>query len=147
MDGILPLLVATSNDCLDHVYNDGLNANIIIPARASTIDVEHECKTSGVFFLTAKSRSGNDFACNTRFWFYICISTALHCFCAFIYIVNIYLQLDLFNDDTRPPEHISRPTQVNVSQSCFHFLNKLLTSDHIVQVSRLVLINKLHHIR
>ena len=65
MDGILPLLVATSNDCLDHVYNDGLNANIIIPARASTIDVEHECKTSGVFFLPAKSRSGNDFVCNT----------------------------------------------------------------------------------
>ena len=41
MDGILPLLMATSNDCLDHVYNDGLNANIIILARASTIDVEH----------------------------------------------------------------------------------------------------------
>ena len=31
--------------------------------------------------------------------------------------------LDLFNDDTRPSGHISRPTQVNVSQSCFHSLN------------------------
>ena len=30
--------------------------------------------------------------------------------------------LDLFND-TRPSGHISRPTQVNVSQSCFHSLN------------------------
>ena len=79
--------------------------------------------------------------------FYTYVCTALHCFCAFIYIVYIYLQLDLFNDDTRPPEHISRPTQVNVSQSYFHSLNKLLKSDHIVQVSRLVLVNKLHHIR
>ena len=43
--------------------------------------------------------------------------------------------LDLFNDDTRPSGHINRPTQVNVSQSCFHSLNKLLKSDHIVQVS------------
>ena len=31
--------------------------------------------------------------------------------------------LDLFNDDTRTSGHISRPTQVNVSQSCFHSLN------------------------
>ena len=31
--------------------------------------------------------------------------------------------LDLFNDDTRPSGHISRPTQVNVSQSCFHSLD------------------------
>ena len=31
--------------------------------------------------------------------------------------------LDLFNDDTRPSGHISRPTQVNVSQSCFNSLN------------------------
>ena len=31
--------------------------------------------------------------------------------------------LDLFNDDTRPSGHISRPTEVNVSQSCFHSLN------------------------
>ena len=31
--------------------------------------------------------------------------------------------LDLFNDDTRPSGHISRPAQVNVSQSCFHSLN------------------------
>ena len=35
-----------------------------------------------------------------------------------------WIGLDLFNDDTRPSGHISRPTQVNVSQSCFHFLNK-----------------------
>ena len=31
--------------------------------------------------------------------------------------------LDLFNDDTRPSGHISRPAQVNVSQSGFHSLN------------------------
>ena len=31
--------------------------------------------------------------------------------------------LDLFNDDTRASGHTSRPTQVNVSQSCFHSLN------------------------
>ena len=61
--------MATSNDCLDHVYNDHLKANIIILARASTIDVEHECKTSGEFFFPAKSTSGNDFVCNTHFWF------------------------------------------------------------------------------
>ena len=31
--------------------------------------------------------------------------------------------LDLFSEDTRPSGHISRPTQVNVPQSCFHSLN------------------------
>ena len=55
--------------------------------------------------------------------------------------------LDLFNDDTSPSGHISRPTQVNVSQSCFNSLNKSLKSDHIVQVLGLVEVNKLHHIR
>ena len=34
-----------------------------------------------------------------------------------------WIGLDLFNDDTRPSAHISRPTKVNVSQSCFHSLN------------------------
>ena len=34
-----------------------------------------------------------------------------------------WIGLDLFNDDTRPSGHISRPTQVNVSQNCFHSLN------------------------
>ena len=34
-----------------------------------------------------------------------------------------WIGLDLFNDDTRPSGHISRPAQVNVSQSGFHFLN------------------------
>ena len=55
--------------------------------------------------------------------------------------------LDLFNDDTGPSGHISRPTPLNVSQSCFHSLNKLLKFDHIVQVSGLVEVKKLHHIR
>ena len=36
---------------------------------------------------------------------------------------NDWIGLDLFNDDTRPSGHISRPTQVNVSQNCFHSLN------------------------
>ena len=34
-----------------------------------------------------------------------------------------WIGLDLFNDDTYPSVHISLPTQVNVSQSCFHSLN------------------------
>ena len=34
-----------------------------------------------------------------------------------------WIGLDLLNDDTCPSGHISRPTQVNVSQSCFHSLN------------------------
>ena len=37
--------------------------------------------------------------------------------------VNWLVGLDLFNDDTRPSGHISRPTQVDMSQSCFHSLN------------------------
>ena len=43
-----------------------------------------------------------------------------------------WIGLDLFNYDTRPSGHISCPTQVNVSQSCFHSLNN--SSDHIVHV-------------
>ena len=34
-----------------------------------------------------------------------------------------WIGLDLFNDDTHPSGHISRPTQLNVSQSGFHSLN------------------------
>ena len=34
-----------------------------------------------------------------------------------------WIGLDLFNDDTRRSGHISRPTQVNVSQSCFFSRN------------------------
>ena len=49
-----------------------------------------------------------------------------------------WIGLDLFNDDTRPSGHISCPTQVNVSQSCFNYLNKLLKLNYIVQVWRLV---------
>ena len=37
--------------------------------------------------------------------------------------VTVWIGLDLFNDDTRPSGHISRPTQVNVSWDCFHSLN------------------------
>ena len=36
---------------------------------------------------------------------------------------RVWIGLDLFNDDTRPSGHISRPAQVNVSQSGFHSLN------------------------
>ena len=49
--------------------------------------------------------------------------------------------MDLFNDDTCPSGHISRPTQVNVSQSCFNSLNKLLKLNYIVQVWELVEVN------
>ena len=52
-----------------------------------------------------------------------------------------WIGLDLFNDDTRPSGHISRPTQVNVSQSCFNSLNKLLKLNYIVQVWRLAEVN------
>ena len=60
--------------------------------------------------------------------------------------LNAWIGLDLFNDDTHPSGHISRPTHVNVSQSCFHFLNKLVKPGYIVQVWRLVEVNKLHQI-
>ena len=36
--------------------------------------------------------------------------------------VSWLVGLDLFNDDTCPSGHISHPTQVNVSQGCFHSL-------------------------
>ena len=49
--------------------------------------------------------------------------------------------LDLFNDDTCPSGHISRPTQVNVSQSCLNSLNILLKLNYIVQVWGLVEVN------
>ena len=49
--------------------------------------------------------------------------------------------LDLFNDDTCPSVHISLPTQVNVSQSCFNSLNILLKLNYIVQVWGLVEVN------
>ena len=49
--------------------------------------------------------------------------------------------LDLFNDDTCPSGHISRPTQVDVSQSCFDSLNKLLKLNYIVQVWGLIEVN------
>ena len=52
-----------------------------------------------------------------------------------------WIGLDLFNDDTCPSGHISRPTQVNVSQSCFNSLNILLKLDYIVQVLGLVEVN------
>ena len=43
-----------------------------------------------------------------------------------------WIGLDLFNDDTRPSGHISHPTQVNVSQSCFYSLNKLEQLEHLL---------------
>ena len=52
-----------------------------------------------------------------------------------------WIGLDLFNDGTCPSGHISRPTQVNVSQNRFNSLNKLLNLNHIVQVWRLVEVN------
>ena len=49
-----------------------------------------------------------------------------------------WIGLDLFNDDTCPSGHISRPTQVNVSQGFFNSLKILLKLDYIVQVWGLV---------
>ena len=37
---------------------------------------------------------------------------------------EVWIGLDVFNNDTRSTGHISRPTQVSVSESCFHSLNK-----------------------
>ena len=81
------------------------------------------------------------------------------CDCDRLWLVG----LGLFNDDTCPSGHISRPTQVNVSQELLSFSKKLsytgkcvsellsfkqlLKSDHIVHVLGLVEVNKLHHIR
>ena len=79
-------------------------------------------------------------------------------------VISRLVGLDLFNDDTCPSGHISRPTQVNVSQELLSFSKKLsytgkcvsellsfskqlLKSDHIVHVWELVEVNKLHHIR
>ena len=50
----------------------------------------------------------------------------------------VWIGLDLFNDDTRPSGHISHPTKVDVSQSCFNSLNKLLKLNYVVQVWGLV---------
>ena len=82
-----------------------------------------------------------------------------------IWLANVMLvALGLFNDDTCPSGHISRPTHVNVSQELLSFSKKLsytgkcvsellsfskqlLKSDHIVDVWGLVEVNELHHIR
>ena len=79
---------------------------------------------------------------------------------SFIHDVEGWLVgLDLFNDDTCPSGHISRPTQENVSQELFSFSKKhsytgkcvsellsvskqLLQSGHIVHVWGLVEVNK-----
>ena len=61
--------------------------------------------------------------------------------------VELDVGLDLFNEDTHPSGHISRPTHVNVFQSCFHSLKKSLKSDYIVHVWGLVEFNKLHQIK
>ena len=42
--------------------------------------------------------------------------------------------LHLFNDDTRPSRNSSLPTEVVVSHSCFHSLNRFIKLHHIVQV-------------
>ena len=39
--------------------------------------------------------------------------------------------LHLFNDGTCPTRHISRPTHVDVSNSCFHSLNRLIKPDYL----------------
>ena len=54
---------------------------------------------------------------------------------------KIWIGLNLFNGNTRPSGHISRPTQVSVCQSCFNSLNKLLKLNYVVQVWGLVEVN------
>ena len=57
-----------------------------------------------------------------------------------------WITLDLFNDDTCPSGHISRPAHVNVYQNCLHSLNKLLKHYYIVQAWGLDEVNKFHQI-
>ena len=40
-------------------------------------------------------------------------------------ILEDWIRLDLFNDDTRPSGHISRPSQVGFSHSCLRSVNEL----------------------
>ena len=54
---------------------------------------------------------------------------------------SMLVGLDLFNNDTCPSGHISRPTQVTVSQSCLNSLNILLKLNYIVRVLGLVEVN------
>ena len=56
-------------------------------------------------------------------------------------LLEDWIGLDLFNDDTCPSGHIGRPTQVNVSQSYFNSLNILIKLDYVVQVWGLVEVN------
>ena len=77
---------------------------------------------------------------------YLCIILICVCFCRVGHVWREdkevdWIGLDLFNDDTHPSGHISHPTQVNVSQSCFNSLNKLLKLNYIVQDWRLVEVN------
>ena len=61
---------------------------------------------------------------------------------------NIDVQTDLdWIGCTYPSGHISCPTHVYVSQSCFHCLNKLLKPDYMILVWGLVGVNKFHQIR
>ena len=39
-------------------------------------------------------------------------------------VIDDWLGLDLFNDDTRPSGHISSPSQVGFSHSCLHSINE-----------------------
>ena len=55
--------------------------------------------------------------------------------------------MHLFNDDTHPSGHISRPTQVHVSQSHFHSLNRLIKPDYIVQFWGIVKLKQIASVR
>ena len=68
-------------------------------------------------------------------------SNYIYCAALQILLQSGWIGLDLFNDDTRPSGHISRPTQVNVSQSCFNSLNKLHKLNYKFQVWGLVEVN------
>ena len=52
----------------------------------------------------------------------------------YVYHLGWLVGLDLFNHNTCPSGHISRPTHVNVSQELLHSLNKLLKPYYNVQV-------------
>ena len=45
--------------------------------------------------------------------------------CIFSGLVTIWIGLHLFNDDTRPSGHISRPSQVGFSHSCLCSINEV----------------------
>ena len=109
----------------------GCGGTHAFPLRSTSVCYRHSAERLWIVSQWSLTWSGEGTA--THFW---CCTGPLYTpswntveLCMAKHQVPIYdnrialVGLDLFNDDTRPSGHISRPTQVNVSQSCFHSLN------------------------